>query len=107
MQKKAPETTKPTPVEIDYNAYRVANPEEFSRNMLKLMEEGGKVLSGFLERTNGNGGPFSLASETTEALKLFTEIAQHWLADPSKVSRVAGERCCATTCSSPAPRRSA
>ena len=90
MQKKAPETTKPTPVEIDYNAYRVGNPEEFSRNMLKLMEEGGKVLAGFLERTNGNAGPFSMASDTTEALKLFSEIAQHWLADPSKVSASQG-----------------
>ena len=53
MQKKAPETTKPVPVEIDFGAYRVADPEEFGRNMLKLMEEGSKVLSGFLERTNG------------------------------------------------------
>jgi polyhydroxyalkanoate synthase subunit PhaC len=86
MQKKAPETTKPVPVEIDFSAYRVANPEEFGRNMLKLMEEGGKVLSGFLERTNGNSGPYSMASETTEALKLFVEIAQHWLGDSSKVT---------------------
>ena len=86
MQKKAPETTKPVPVEIDFSAYRVANPEEFSRNMLKLVEEGGKVLSGFLERTNGNGGPYSLAAEVTEATKLFAEVAQHWLADPSKVT---------------------
>ena len=42
------------------------------------MEEGGKVMSGFLERSNGNSGPFSLASEVTEAAKLFAEIAQHW-----------------------------
>ena len=43
MQKKAPETTKPVPVEIDFSAYRIGNPEEFSRNMLKLMEDGSKV----------------------------------------------------------------
>jgi polyhydroxyalkanoate synthase subunit PhaC len=86
MQKKAPETTKPVPAEIDFGAYQVANPEEFGRNMLKLMEEGSRVLSGLLGRTNGNGGPYSMASETTEALKLFAEIAQHWLADPSKVT---------------------
>ena len=86
MQKKAPETSKPVPVEIDFAAYRVADPEEFGRNMLRLMEEGGKVMTGFLERSGGNGGPFSLASEATEATKLFTEIAQHWLADPSKLA---------------------
>ena len=57
MQKKAPETSKPVPVEIDFAAYRVADPEEFSRNMLRLMEEGGKVMTGFLERANGKSGP--------------------------------------------------
>ena len=35
--------------------------------MLRLTEEAGKVMTGFLERSNGNGGPFSLASEATEA----------------------------------------
>jgi poly[(R)-3-hydroxyalkanoate] polymerase subunit PhaC len=83
MQKKAPETTKPVPAEFDFAQYRIANPEEFSRNMLKLMEEGGRVLSGLLERSNGNG-PYSFSSEITEATKLFSEVAQHWLADPGK-----------------------
>jgi polyhydroxyalkanoate synthase subunit PhaC len=76
MQKKAPETTKPVPAEFDFAQYRIANPEEFSRNMLQLMEEGGRVLSGLLERSNGNG-PYSFASEITEATKLFSEFAQH------------------------------
>ncbi len=86
MQKKAPETTKPVPVEVDFGAYRVADPEEFGRNMLKLMEEGSKLLSDLLGRSNGNGGPYSMASETSEAIKLFAEIAQHWLTDPGKVT---------------------
>ncbi|HKD58404.1 MAG TPA: class I poly(R)-hydroxyalkanoic acid synthase [Hyphomicrobiaceae bacterium] len=89
MQKKAPDTTKPVPAEFDFAQYRIANPEEFSRNMLKLMEEGGRVLSGLLERSNGNG-PYSFSSEITEATKLFSEVAQHWLADPGKVSATQG-----------------
>jgi len=89
MQKKAPDTTKPVPAEIDFAQYRIANPEEFSRNMLKLMEEGGRVLSGLLERSNGNG-PYSFSSEITEATKLFSEVAQHWLADPGKASATQG-----------------
>ena len=83
MQKKAPLTTKPVPAEFDFARYRIANPEEFSRNMLKLMEEGSRVLSGLLERSNGNGS-YSFSSEITEASKLFSEVAQHWLADPGK-----------------------
>src|SRR5437868_7486720 len=86
MQKKAPETTQPVPVEVDFGAYRVADPEEFGRNMLKLMEEGSKLLSDLLGRSNGNGGPYSMASETSEAIKLFSEVAQHWLTDPGKVT---------------------
>jgi polyhydroxyalkanoate synthase subunit PhaC len=85
MQKKAPDTLKPVPAEIDFAAYRVADPEEFGRNMLQLVEEGGKVLSGLLERANGNG-PYSFSSEITEATKLFVEVAQHWLADPGKAT---------------------
>jgi poly[(R)-3-hydroxyalkanoate] polymerase subunit PhaC len=86
MQKKAPESTKPVPAEIDFAAYRIADPEEFGRNMLRLTEEAGKAMTGILERSNGNAGPFSLSSEVTEAAKLFTEIAQHWLADPGRVA---------------------
>jgi polyhydroxyalkanoate synthase subunit PhaC len=87
MLKKAPDTPKPVPAEIDFNAYRIADPEEFSRNMLKLVEQGGRVLSGLLERSNGNSGPYSVASEISEAGKLFAEVAQHWLADPAKATQ--------------------
>jgi polyhydroxyalkanoate synthase subunit PhaC len=86
MQKKAPEITKPVPVEIDVAAYRVADPEEFGRNMLRLVEESGRVMTGMLERTNGNTGPYTLASEATEAAKLFVEIAQHWAVEPAKLA---------------------
>src|SRR5262245_35749058 len=83
MQKKAPETTKPAPAEIDCAQYRIANPEEFSPTILNRMEAGGRVLGGVLERSNGNGA-YSFSSEITEATKLFGEVAQHWLADPGK-----------------------
>src|SRR5204862_5885420 len=74
MQKKAPETTQPVPVEVDFGAYRVGDPEEFGRNMLKLMEEGSKLLSDLLGRSNGNGGPYSMASETSEADRKSTRL---------------------------------
>lgn len=89
MQKKAPETPKPAPMEIDFSSYQIANPEEFSRNMLKLMEDGSKVFSGLLGRSNGNGGPLSIAGEFAEAGKLFAEVAQHWT-DPAKLAASQG-----------------
>ncbi len=45
MQKFAPETKKPVPAEFDLGAYRIADPEAFGRNMLRLMEEGQKVMA--------------------------------------------------------------
>ena len=90
MQKAAPETKKPLPAEVDLGAYRIADPEQFGRNMLRLMEEGQKVMSGFLARAEGMASPFSTASEMTDAAKLFSEIAQPWVAEPAKLVEAQG-----------------
>jgi polyhydroxyalkanoate synthase len=91
MLKKAPESPRPVPMTVDLGAYRIANAEEFGRNMLRLMEEGGKVMSGLFERANGKLSPMNAASDLTEAGKLFGEIAQHWAADPGKLIEAQGE----------------
>jgi polyhydroxyalkanoate synthase subunit PhaC len=91
MLKKAPESPRPIPMHIDLAAYRIGNAEEFGRNMLRLMEEGGKVMSGLLERANGKLSPMSAASDLAEATKLFSEIAQHWVVDPAKLVEAQSE----------------
>jgi polyhydroxyalkanoate synthase subunit PhaC len=91
MLKKAPESPRPIPMHVDLAAYRIGNAEEFGRNMLRLMEEGGKVMSGLLERANGKLSPMSAASDLAEATKLFSEIAQHWVADPAKLVEAQSE----------------
>jgi polyhydroxyalkanoate synthase len=91
MLKKAPESPRPVPMTVDLGAYRIANAEEFGRNMLRLMEEGGKVMGGLFERANGKLSPMNAASDLTEAGKLFGEIAQHWMADPGKLVEAQGE----------------
>jgi polyhydroxyalkanoate synthase len=91
MLKKAPESPRPRPMHVDLAAYRIGNAEEFGRNMLRLMEEGGKVMSGLLERANGKLSPMSAASDLAEATKLFSEIAQHWIADPGKLVEAQSE----------------
>jgi polyhydroxyalkanoate synthase subunit PhaC len=91
MLKRAPESPRPVATNIDLGDWRIANAEEFGRNMLRLLEEGGKVMSGLLERADGKLSPMSAASDLTEATKLFSEIAQHWVADPGKLIEVQGE----------------
>lgn len=92
MQKKPPPDSKPqVPAALDFGVYQFSDPEEFSRNMMQLMEEGGKVLAGFMERADPKSGPFAMASEITEATKLFTEVAQSWLAEPAKLLETQNE----------------
>src|SRR6185437_13087682 len=86
MLKPAPEAKKPLPTNFDFSAYRIADPEAFGRNLVQLMDEGGKVMSGLLARADAGGsGPYSLTNELTEAGKLFSEIAQHWMVDPARL----------------------
>jgi polyhydroxyalkanoate synthase len=91
MQKKTPDGPKQPPAQFDFSAYRIADPEEFGRNMLQLMEEGSKVLTSILENASGKTGPYATATEVTEATKLFAEVAQSWLSEPAKLVETQGE----------------
>jgi polyhydroxyalkanoate synthase len=85
MQKAAIEAARPVPPAADLGAYRIADPEAFGRNVLRLMEEGQKVMNGLLDRARGMTGPYTTASEMAEAARLFSEIAQPWMADPASL----------------------
>jgi polyhydroxyalkanoate synthase subunit PhaC len=85
MQKSAIETKEPLPQAVDLGAYRIADPEAFGRNVLRLMEESQKVLNEFLEHARSPAGPYATAGEWTEATKLFSDIALPWMADPAKL----------------------
>src|ERR1700675_4360702 len=70
--------------------YRIENPEEFARNMLRLFEEGGRAMIGLLERPDAKISPFSAASEVSEAAKTVADIASVWMADPAKLLEAQG-----------------
>ena len=90
MQKPVTDA-KPAPLALDPSAFQIANPEEFARNMLRLMEEGGKVMSGMMEKSGGGGKPANMAGEMQDATKLMAEIAQHWMTDPARLAQTQGE----------------
>ena len=54
------------------------------RNMVRLMEEGGRVFAGLMQRADSKGGSYSQASEMSAAGKLLGEVAQQWMADPAR-----------------------
>lgn len=75
---------------IPTTPYRIENPEEFARNMLRLFEEGGRVMGDLLDRPDAKISPFSAASEATEAIGTLTDIARLWFTDPAKLAEAQG-----------------
>ena len=61
MQK--PNTPPPTtpmaarPAKSEPEVYKIADPEEFARNMLRALEEGGKVMASYLDRQPPSANP--------------------------------------------------
>jgi polyhydroxyalkanoate synthase len=58
--------------------------DELARNMVRLFDQGTKVLGTLAERGNG-AGPYSMAAEAGEATKALGEIARQWVSDPGKL----------------------
>jgi len=84
MQKKTPEE-KPA------SSYRINDPEEFARNVLKLFEESGKAMTSYLERADAQMSPFTAANEMAEASKMMGEVAQRWMTDPARIAEAQGQ----------------
>lgn len=61
-----------------------------ARNMVRLFDEGTKVLGNLAERRN-DAGPYSMATEAGEATKLLGEIARQWVSEPGKLAAAQNE----------------
>jgi len=58
--------------------------EEFSRNLARLVEEGGRALAAYLKPREQGRDDSELADELTEVLKTLGQVAEYWLADPKR-----------------------
>jgi len=57
--------------------------EIFSRNLARVVEEGGRALAAYLKpREAGRDG--QLADEVTEVVRTLGQVLQYWLADPQR-----------------------
>jgi polyhydroxyalkanoate synthase len=74
----------------ELNSYRINDPEEFARNVLKLFEEGGRAMTSYLERADNQMSPFTAVSEANEATRMMGEIAQRWMTEPVKLAEAQG-----------------
>ena len=60
------------------------NVEEFSHNLARLVEEGGRALAAYLKPREDGSGNRELAEEVNEVVKTLGQVAQYWLADPQR-----------------------
>ena len=58
--------------------------EEFSRNLARLVEEGGRALAAYLKPREEGRYDSELADELTEVVKTLGHVAEYWLADPQR-----------------------
>ncbi len=70
--------------------FQTVNAEELSRNLLRLFEQGGNVLTEFIERNDSKMGPYSAATEITEATNTLSDLGRQWLADPARFAEAQG-----------------
>jgi polyhydroxyalkanoate synthase subunit PhaC len=63
--------------------------EAFSRNLARLVEEGGRALAAYLKpREEGRDDNSELADEIAEVVKTLGQVAEYWLADPQRAVQV-------------------
>jgi polyhydroxyalkanoate synthase len=58
--------------------------EAFSRNLARLIEEGGRALAAYLKPREAGRDDSEFADEVTEVVKTLGHVAEYWLADPQR-----------------------
>ena len=58
--------------------------EAFSRNLARVVEEGGKAFAAYLKPREDGHGDREFADEVNEVAKTLGQVAQYWLADPQR-----------------------
>jgi polyhydroxyalkanoate synthase subunit PhaC len=58
--------------------------EEFSRNLARLVEEGGRALAAYLKPREEGRNNNELADEVSEVVKTLGHVTEYWLADPQR-----------------------
>ena len=62
--------------------------ERFSRNLARLVEEGGRALAAYLRPREQGRITDEVASELGEIAKTLGHVAEYWLADPQRVAEL-------------------
>ncbi len=67
------------------------NPEEFGRNILRMMEDSAKFYGTLLDRSTSSDKQTSSLPEMFDATKTLTQLSQAWMSDPTKLAEAQGD----------------
>ena len=76
-----PKTQPTTQIPMKIGAVDV---EQFSRNLARIVEEGGKALAAYLKPREEGRDDGELGNEVTDVVKTLGHVAEYWLADPQR-----------------------
>ena len=78
-------------VEKDTGSYRISNPDQFFRNMIRVVEEGGNIMSNLAEARQKGKAPLVGAEDVTRVAQTLGKVAEGWLKDPARAVRAQSE----------------
>src|SRR5262249_29081644 len=62
--------------------------EQFSRNVARRGEEGGKALAAYLKPREDGGLKTDAAEDVSDAVKTLSRVAEYWLTDPQRAVEI-------------------
>ena len=62
--------------------------EQFSRNIARMIEEGGKALAAYLKPREDGALKTDAAEDVSDAVKTLARVAEYWLIDPQRAVEV-------------------
>jgi polyhydroxyalkanoate synthase len=62
--------------------------EQFSRNIARMVEEGGKALAAYLKPREQGEIKIEPADEIADVVKTFGQVAEYWLSDPQRATEI-------------------
>jgi polyhydroxyalkanoate synthase subunit PhaC len=70
------------------DAGKTFDPEAFSKNLARVLENASKALSAYLKPRESGEMRDQTAEDLAQVVKTFHAVANYWLADPSRASEL-------------------
>lgn len=87
MSEQPPATPDPLK-DNQFVKYMIRNPEAFSANVAKMIEEGGRALAAYFGPREKGELKEELSEELTHVVKTFAKVGEYWMSDPARTVEV-------------------